>query len=80
MANNAIIKTGPPVAEAFSDLSGNISVNQMNNGTSASALTFWRGDGQWFTAGGSGGSGTFAIDDGTFLVPQSDFTFDDGAF
>ena len=35
------------VQPAFSDLSGNISTSQMNSGTSASASTFWRGDGAW---------------------------------
>jgi hypothetical protein len=33
--------------EAFSDLSGNIAVSQMNTGTGASSSTFFRGDGTW---------------------------------
>lgn len=34
---------------AFSDLSGNIAVAQMNGGMGASATTFWRGDNTWGT-------------------------------
>lgn len=49
-------RTGAVVAAAndynFNQLAGNIAVSQMNNGTSASSGTYWRGDGTWASPAG----------------------------
>ncbi len=42
------------IVSDFSDLSGNISINQMDSGTGAAIGTFWRGDGSWATPSGGG--------------------------
>jgi hypothetical protein len=63
---------------SFANLSGNISVSQMNSGTGASSTTFFRGDNTWATPSSISGGATqlFHADSLSPCTPGSGSSYD----
>lgn len=64
--------SGPPAfssVDLAADVTGNLSVSNLNSGTSAGATTFWRGDGTWATPSGTGTVTT--ITGGNGILPST---------